>query len=118
MRCFYHHDLDAVAAYKNCGRGLCPDCASDVGDGLACRGRCEEEVRALNRVIARNKTAYEKTSDAYARTALFYGAVGLVFVTGGLLDWRGYGWALAPAGLIFLFAAWLYYSTGRRYQRD
>jgi len=118
MRCFYHHDLDAVAACKNCGRGLCPDCASDVGDGLACRGRCEEEVRALNRVIARNKTAYEKTSDAYARTALFYGAVGLVFVTGGLLDWRGYGWALAPAGLIFLFAAWLYYSTGRRYQRD
>lgn len=118
MRCFYHRDLDAVAACKSCGRGLCPDCASDVGNGLACRDRCEEQVRDVNRIIERNKTAYEKASGAYGRTALFYGAVGLVFLAGGLLNWRGYGWALAPAGVIFLVAAWLHYSTGRRYQRD
>ena len=65
MRCFYHQDADAVATCKNCGRGLCAGCAVDVGNGLACPSRCEEEVRALNRVIARNKTAYQKTSGAY-----------------------------------------------------
>lgn len=115
MRCFYHRDVEAVGACKSCGRGLCPECAHDVGNGLACLNRCEAEVESLNRIIARNKTAYEKTKGAYARTALFYALVGALFLVGGLTDWRGFGWVLVPAAAIFFFSAWVHYSTGRKY---
>jgi len=115
MFCYFHRDVPAIAVCKSCGRGLCPDCASDVGDGLACRDRCEEQVRALNRIIERNKTAYEKARGAYVRTALFYAAVGVLFLAAGFLDWRGFGWVLAPAGVIFLLSAWMHFSTGKKY---
>ena len=118
MRCFYHRDLDAVATCKSCGRGLCPDCGADVGNGLACRDRCEEEVRSLNRVISRNKTAFEKTSGAYLRVASFYAAVGAVLVFAGIMDWRGMAPVLLPAGGILIVAAVVHFTTGRRFERD
>ncbi len=118
MRCFTHHDIEAVAVCKSCGRGLCPSCAVEVDPGIACRDRCEEEVRSLNRVIARNKTAYEKTSGAYSRVASFYALVGGVFLFAGILDWRGFAWVLLPASLIFFFSAYVHYSTGRRFERE
>lgn len=118
MRCFYHRDVEAVAGCKNCSRGLCPACAVDVGNGLACRGRCEDEVRALNWVIARNKKAYQKTESAYLRTALFYAVVAGVFFVGAIFDWRGFAWVLFPASAILGLAAWLHYSTGRKFARD
>ncbi len=118
MRCFSHQDVDAVGTCKNCARGLCPWCAVDVGDGLACRDRCEQQVRTLNWVIRRNKTAHERTSGAYARVSLFYALVGSVFLAGGLIDWRGFSWVLLPAGLIFCLSAYMHYSTGKRFQRE
>jgi hypothetical protein len=56
-----------------------------------------------------------KASGAYVRTAVFYGVVGLVFLAGAVMDWRGFAYVLYPAGAIFLFSAWLHFSTGRRY---
>jgi hypothetical protein len=118
MRCYYHPTVEAVAGCKNCSRGLCMECAVDVGNGLACRARCETEVRALNEIIQRNKTAHQKTQSAYVRTAIFYGGLGGLCLLAGVLDWRGFGWVLTPAGLVFLFAAWLHYSTGRKFERE
>ena len=118
MHCYYHQDVEAVGLCKSCSRGLCAACAADVGNGLACRGRCEEEVKAVNRVIGRNKTAYEKTSGAYARVGAFYAIVGAAFLAAGVLDWRGMAWILIPAGGIFLLSALLHFVTGRKYQRE
>jgi hypothetical protein len=118
MRCYYHHEVDAVCSCKNCGRGLCPACAVDVTNGLACRDRCEEEVRSLNRVISRNKTAYLKTGGAYARMGLFYGLLAAVLLAGALVDWRSVGWMLWPAGIVCLASAFLHLATGRRFERD
>lgn len=47
MRCFAHGDVDAVGLCSACDRGVCTACAVDMGRGLACRGRCEPEVRRL-----------------------------------------------------------------------
>jgi hypothetical protein len=118
MRCFYHRDLDAVATCKNCGRGLCDVCGVDVGNGLACRERCEAEVRSLNRIVERNKTAYEKTSAAYLKIAIFYLGLFAVCLLGAILDWRGFGWVLYPAAVVFLVSAYVHYSTSRRFQGD
>src|SRR5947207_11707150 len=54
MSCFYHHDRESVGGCKSCGKALCPECAVDLGKGLACRGRCEDDVRTLIGLIDRN----------------------------------------------------------------
>jgi hypothetical protein len=54
MKCFYHPQADAVGTCKNCQRGLCPACAAERAEGLACRGRCEAKVDAVSALIARN----------------------------------------------------------------
>jgi len=54
MRCFYHEDKEAVGTCKSCGKGLCRDCAVDLGKGLACRGRCEADVQGMIQLIDRN----------------------------------------------------------------
>jgi hypothetical protein len=51
MRCYYHQDRDAVGLCKSCGKGLCADCQTDLGQGLACKARCEERVRGLIALI-------------------------------------------------------------------
>ena len=117
MRCFYHHDADAVGTCKSCGRGVCPSCAAELPNALACRQRCEDEVRALNLIIARNKTVHEKTSGAYVKTAVFYAAVGALLVAAGAANWQGMAWMLLPAGIVCFVAAVIHYSTGQRFAR-
>jgi hypothetical protein len=115
MECYTHAGAVAVGACKSCGKGLCRACAVDVGNGLACPGACEQEVRALNQIVQRNKTAHHKAGHAYAQIALFYIVAGTLFLTGGLLDWRGLRWMLVPAGLLLLVAAAIHFTTGRRF---
>jgi hypothetical protein len=54
MRCFTHHDKDAVAICRACGKGLCPECGADLGRGLACRGHCEQEARDYAELVDRS----------------------------------------------------------------
>ena len=54
VKCFYHRERDAIGSCKACNKGLCPSCAVDVSNGLACRDQCEEQVRSVNQLIDRN----------------------------------------------------------------
>jgi hypothetical protein len=54
MRCFYHQEKEAVGTCKSCGKGVCVECAVDLGKGLACRSRCEESARAIIQLVDRN----------------------------------------------------------------
>lgn len=54
MRCFSHQDKEAVGICKSCEKGVCFECAVDLGKGLACRGRCEESARAVIQFVERN----------------------------------------------------------------
>lgn len=80
MKCFYHGDADAVALCKSCARGICHDCCAEVGTTVACRGRCEADVESLTDLIARNKSAYGKTSATYLRAGIFSFILGVAFV--------------------------------------
>ena len=109
MNCFYHTDATAVAICKNCQKALCRDCASDVTDGIACKGRCEDKVRSLNELIIRGKTSYQKTGSAYNSAAIIYGLLGLLFTGMSLLsivltEDMALLWLL-PGGIIFLVGA-------------
>jgi hypothetical protein len=79
MRCFYHGDVEAVAVCKACGHGICHDCCAEVGNGGACRNRCEGDVAALNKIIERNRTVYSKASALHRRNGWLFIVAGLAF---------------------------------------
>lgn len=59
MRCFVHHDVEAVGTCRACNKGLCPACASDLGHSLSCRGSCEEKAHVLNSQVAQSSVVLQ-----------------------------------------------------------
>jgi len=118
MKCFYHPAVDAVAICKNCNKGLCVECAKDVGNGMACIGRCEAEVAAVNEAIQRGKKSFEKAANTYFKMALWVALLGGCITAGGVITSAkgGKGGGSILIGLIFLLGAAFYYSSGREYR--
>lgn len=54
MRCFNHPETEAIGTCKACNKGLCLECAADLGHGLACKSAHVEAVEDLNTLVARN----------------------------------------------------------------
>jgi len=79
MKCFNHPDQDAVGLCKHCSKGLCVECASDLGHGLACKGSHERQVEDIDMLITRN-TAIQTSAPKTTLTApIFYLFTGIVF---------------------------------------
>jgi hypothetical protein len=118
MKCFYHPDTDAVALCKSCNRGLCPACSAEVAPGLACRGRCEADVAALNLVIQRSNSIYQKTGTTYLNNAITYLLIGTIFLGSGLIPMLVSGnyrvFFLIPLGAVFLLWSFLAYRSGKQ----
>lgn len=55
MKCYNHTNIDAVGACKQCNKGICHLCASDLGHGLACKDKHEGDVNFLNDLIDRSR---------------------------------------------------------------
>ena len=98
MKCYHHHQADAVGICRFCARGLCPECAVEVEGALACSGSCEQQVRHVVGSLAHGRAQVRLGS---ALTIV----MGLVFLTWGLL---GGGAFLVAAGAVLLTmgAAW------------
>lgn len=118
MKCFYHHEHDAVALCKSCHRAICPACAVDVPPGIACRNTCEADVAALNLVLQRSKSAYQKTGTAYKRNAIATLVAGLVFFAVGAvpITMQGdYGSSfMVVLGMVFFLWSYFSYKNGRQ----
>ena len=110
MNCFYHRDKTAIGSCKSCGKALCPDCAVDLGKGLACRSHCEEDVKALIALIDRNiklSPDAARQLEAGRRTrlssAIFMLVSGLIFLAWAARDMDRFGVSfLVPLGVCFL----------------
>ena len=118
MKCFYHPDRDAVAMCKSCNRGLCLDCSADIPPGVACRDKCEADVAALNLVLQRSKTAYQKTGASYRGIAITMLIAGIFFTGFGLIPIivsRNYGALFfVPIGGIFLLLSYFSHRSGEQ----
>jgi len=95
MKCFYNQDRDAVGSCKSCGKGLCPECAVDLGKGLACRSRCEDDVKALIGLIEQNIKLSPRADKLLEigrgirnGASIFNLVVGAIFIFWGLSDTR------------------------------
>lgn len=120
MKCFYDPTQDAVGACKSCGRGLSHEHLTEMDKGLACRGRCEEDVRSLITVIDRNVSSSAATnrilkgsSTAGYGSGVFLTVMGIVFGFTGLreahLDFTFYlGAAFIVYGIWTLVRAYRY----------
>jgi hypothetical protein len=86
VRCFNHSDRDAVGGCKACNKGLCHDCAADLGHGLACKGVHEQTVETYKTIIDRNSQLYGVIPKSSLIGPIFYGFMGLVFVGFGLYE--------------------------------
>ena len=92
MACFNHRDRESVSGCKACGRALCPECIAEVGRSLACKDRCEDDVRLLDAMIADNirNAPFVNMSLQSSRQGRFIAPV--LFVIGGLacVIWGAY----------------------------
>jgi hypothetical protein len=86
MKCFNHHQSDAVGVCKSCSRALCPDCVAEFEEGIACKGKCEELVQALNLLVAKNASLAPVAATPWLRNAWLYLALGAVFLYAGLVE--------------------------------
>lgn len=79
MRCFNHQNRDSVGFCKHCNKGLCPDCLTDLGHGLACRNSHEQAVDGINVLIDRNSQAQRMAPKTWYVVPTFTMFMGLVF---------------------------------------
>jgi hypothetical protein len=93
MKCFYDETQVAIGTCKSCGKGLSKEYAIDLGKGLACKGRCEEDVKRIIALIDKN-VSFTATSEnivkgsgktAYANS-LFCLCAGAVFLLAGVIE--------------------------------
>jgi hypothetical protein len=84
VRCFNHLDREAVAACKACSKGLCPECAVDLGHGIACRGTHEVSVNALNEMTTRASRVQAVNTKGRFTAPAFYAVMGSLFLCWGL----------------------------------
>jgi hypothetical protein len=102
MKCYYDPTQDAVGTCKGCGKGLSADFATDLGKGLACKGRCEAHVQGLikaeENAIATTETTRTLLKGsgkaAYGSCAFFF-CLGLLFLLFGFV----YGFDVLNLGM-------------------
>jgi uncharacterized membrane protein len=94
MKCFYHPDADAVAICKNCNKGLCSECAVDVGNGIACKNNCEDKVIALNKTINLNTKILKSSTRTFKILSILCLIIGIISLV--------FGYLLISSELIFL----------------
>ncbi|HUI88850.1 MAG TPA: hypothetical protein VLX61_09005 [Anaerolineales bacterium] len=119
MNCYYHPDRPAIGVCKHCQRGLCAEDAALVDDSLSCKGRHEEQVRAMNQLMQRNLLQAKRVRSMYTRNAIFYFLTGALFAAFGYSQMRFTGLQglfLLVVGLFLLFAAGLNFFEGRKYR--
>ena len=98
MRCYYHPEAHSCGVCKSCQRGICRACAVEVGRGIACSGRCESDVQALDRLLTQsaqlgndtNKLIEDSStlikSTSTVSVEIFHLAVGGLFVAFGAYE--------------------------------
>lgn len=105
MKCFVHRTEDAVGLCKHCSRGICGTCSADLGDGLACAGRCEAKVQSVNTLIERNVRA-TKTRLRGGYVYIVLGALFLIMGATMFDDSRTLGVTFAVVGVAGIWFGW------------
>jgi hypothetical protein len=83
MRCFVHHDNEAIAICRGCSKGLCAACAVDAGRGLACSPECAERACATDALVDQNLRLMKPVDAIFAQRSTIYKVCKVMAMTGG-----------------------------------
>jgi len=111
MKCYYHEKLDAVGTCKSCSKGLCRECAIDLGKGLACEG-CRQDVVDLITTIDRNikiGTNYKNIKKNGMVQFGFMGILGGVFLCTGIYYYETF--SIVMGACFMLYAGYILWRT-------
>jgi hypothetical protein len=117
MNCYNHHSVPAVAICKNCNKGLCPECLTEVKNGIACTATCVEEVETVNAMINKNKNAGSRVASTYYRMVFMFLAMSLLFLYSAF-ETPSLKFYMFPASGIFFAMSLLYLNTANKYKKD
>lgn len=105
MHCFNHLDTPAVGICRACSKGLCKDCATDLGHSLACKDKHIEVVESLNRLVTKNTEIQTINTKNRYLMPVFYGFTGLTFFLYGIFSKYPMGFATVLGAGFIVFAA-------------
>ena len=117
MRCFVHHDHEAIGICRACGKALCPDCAVDLGHAICCRGACEEETRKMRALTIRSREllkAQQRNRFFAPAYLIFFGILGVGF---GLSQRDWFNFLTAMGACFAIFGIRLYLINRRLYKK-
>ena len=118
MKCFNHHASEAVAICKNCHKALCEPCATDVGNGIACRNGCEQRVLAMNALQLKGENAIKRSSRSMYGLAAFLFSMGVVFLVNAATDSGHLRTFDTSLTVVFLATAIFFLAMGRKAAAD
>lgn len=89
MNCFNHQSTVSIGACKVCGKGLCPECLTDLGHGIACKNKHEEDAEDYKFIMDKSIKIYRKAPKNNLIAPVFYLFMGLVFAGFGYFSKGG-----------------------------
>lgn len=116
MKCFNHPNTEAVGICKNCSKGICHQCLTEIPNGIACTTSCVEEVTLVNNLIFKNVRSKNTAVGAYLRYALLYALMGTVFIAFGIYNNEKFGFSTIM-GILFLLGA-AFHLVNAKKQKD
>ena len=116
MNCFYHPQVPAVGICKYCQKGLCTECAVDLGHGIGCKHH-QQEVHELYDIHFANKQSAQNMGRVYKQSAIAMSFMGLAGILGGIVIGRT-GLVLVFIGIACVFLAIVFSIYGNRMARQ
>ena len=117
MRCFVHHEVEAVGTCRACNKGICRECASDLGHSICCRGNCEEKAKLLHSQVAQGSIALRTQ-----RRNRFFGPIFFLVIGAALLIWGSDGSTALNLGTVmggaFIVFGGILAAMSQRYAKE
>lgn len=117
MKCFTHQAKDAVGICKACNKGICSECAADLGHSLACKSSCEEQAHLMDSAIQRSVATIKATKRNRNFQPAFLAAMGAGFVYYGIDKYPKFEFILM-IGIGFLIFAGVNYFAMWKWARE
>jgi hypothetical protein len=91
-------------------KGICKKCAVDLGDGLACHGKCEQKVKTINWMNQAGLGMYKWMKEIAIYIAILITALAIYDLNNCFL--HGFTrWTVIPL-IVSIFAAFIFYRLG------
>ena len=116
MKCYNHNEIDAVGICKNCNKGLCTSCNTELTNGIACTSTCIEEVNQINLLIQKSKVSHKTAIGVYMRSAYVTFTFGIIFLFYGIFTETASSFLLS-LGIIFIIASIFSFVSAKKYKK-